>query len=145
MESQHWVMCVWLRYIYDECISPATIRPTRFSCKVSDIFADFNRIRNFSTDFHIRLQNKNFTGIRRVGTAMPMMEVQRIVAKLAAVLSNDSDAPRTTFTYLGQCLVPEILNSIFGGHDKIMQTHKKIKTQITHKSPNFLRQFFLCW
>jgi hypothetical protein len=76
MESQQWVMCVLLRYIYDECMSPATIKPNRFSCKVSDIFADFDRIRNFATDFHIRLQIKTFIGIRRVGTAMSMMEVQ---------------------------------------------------------------------
>ena len=44
MESQQCVMCVLLRYMYDESMSPATIKRNRFSCKVPDILSDFNRI-----------------------------------------------------------------------------------------------------
>jgi len=44
MKSQQCVMCVLLRYMYDESMSPATIKRNSFSCKMSDILFDFNRI-----------------------------------------------------------------------------------------------------
>jgi hypothetical protein len=70
MESQQCVTCLLLRYIYDECISPATVKRARFSYSVGH-FVQF--LPNMKLLDRIScLQNK----IRQVGTAMPKTDGQ---------------------------------------------------------------------